>query len=84
MRELFVGIEAVNKFRHYLMRQKFIIRNNHEALKHLCQQTIHTPEQQRLLPKKLGYDFSVEYKLTRDIIVVDELSKSYFMGFPSL
>lgn len=35
VRELFVVIEAVGKFRHYLIGHKFIIRTDQEALKHL-------------------------------------------------
>lgn len=45
IRELYAVTEAVNKFRHYLIGQQFIIRTDQEALKHLCQQTIQTPEQ---------------------------------------
>lgn len=75
VRELFAVIDAVNKFRHYLVGHQFIIRTDQEALKHLCQQTIQTPEQQRWLPKLLGYDFSIEYKPGRNNIPADALSR---------
>lgn len=57
VREMFAVKETVSKFRHYLVGHKFIIRTDQEALKCMCQQTIHTPEQQKWLPKLLDYDF---------------------------
>lgn len=83
VRELFAVTEAVSKFRHYLVGHKFIIRTDQESLKHLCQQTIQTPEQQRWLPKLLGYDFSIEYKPGRDNIPADALSRCYLMALSS-
>lgn len=50
-RDLFAVTEAISKFGHYMVGQIFIIRADQEALKQLCQQTIHTLEQQRWLPK---------------------------------
>lgn len=58
------------------MGHKFIIRTEQESLKHLCQQTIQTLEQQRWLPKLLGYDFLIAYKPGKDNIATDALSRS--------
>lgn len=81
VRELFALTEAVGKFRYYLMGHKFIIRTDQEALKHLGQQTTQTPEQQRWLPKLLGYDCSIGYKPSKSNIAADALSMSFFSIF---
>lgn len=84
VRELYVVTESVNKFRHYLLGHPFTIKTDQEALKHLCQQTIQTPEQQRWLPKLLGYDFKIEYKLGKENIGADALSRSFFLDFSTI
>jgi len=53
VRELYAIIEAVAKFRHYLVGHYFIIRIDHRSLKHLIGQVIQTSEQESLLPKLL-------------------------------
>nr|GEY55683.1 hypothetical protein [Tanacetum cinerariifolium] len=63
VRELFAITEVVARFHHYLFGHYFIIRTNHHSLHHICDQTIQTPEQQALLPKLIGYNFRVEYKV---------------------
>lgn len=77
VRELFTVTETVGKFRHYLVGHKFIIKTYQEALKHLCQKAIQTLEQQRWLPKLLGYDFSIEYEPGKDNIIADALSMAF-------
>lgn len=77
VRELFAITEAVNKFRHYLFGQQFIIRIDQQALRHLCQQTIQTPKQQRWLPKLLGFDFVIEYKPGKENLAADALSRCF-------
>lgn len=47
----------------------------------LTDQAIQTPEQQKWLHKLLGYDFSIEYKPGKENIVVDYLSRSFFMAW---
>lgn len=58
VREIYAVTEAISKFKHDLVGQKFIIKTDQESLKHICQQTIQTPKQQRWLPKLFGYNFS--------------------------
>lgn len=84
VRELYVVTEAVNKFRHYLIGQQFIIKTDQEALKYLCSQTIQTPEKQRWLPKLLGYNFSIEYNPGRENILADALSRINCMALTSM
>lgn len=52
-------------------------------MKHLCQQTIQTLEQQRWIPKLLGYDFKIEYKPGKDNVVADALSKCFILQLSS-
>jgi len=44
------------------------------------EQAIHTPEQQAWLHKFLGYDFTIEYKPSKENQTADALSRSYFMA----
>lgn len=69
---------------HYLLGHKFIIHTDQEALKHLCSQTIQTPKQQRWLPKLLGYDFQIEYKLGKDNLGAEALSRSFYLALSSI
>jgi hypothetical protein len=62
--ELYAITEAIAKFRHYLLSQKFIIRTDQKSLKSLTEQTIQTPEQQKWLRKFFGFDFSIELERT--------------------
>ncbi|GKD65754.1 ty3-gypsy retrotransposon protein, partial [Tanacetum coccineum] len=77
VRELFAITEAVAKFRHYLFGHYFIIRTDHHSLRHICDQTIQTPEQQALLPKLIGYNFRVEYKAGTSNGGADGLSRCF-------
>ncbi|GJX02508.1 transposon ty3-I gag-pol polyprotein [Tanacetum coccineum] len=46
-KELFAIVEAVFKWRHYLLGRRFVIRTDHKSLKELMQQVIQTPVQHR-------------------------------------
>jgi len=56
------------------------IRTDQKRLKELLEQQLQTPKQQQWLPKFLGYDFTIQYKLGREIIPADALSRSCFMS----
>jgi hypothetical protein len=57
------------------MGHMFKIKTNKQALKHLLQQRIGTPAQQRWLSKLLGFDFEVKYKQGKENKAVDALSR---------
>lgn len=80
VREMYGITEAIAKFRHYLIGHKFVIRTDHQSIRHMSTQIIQTPEQQEWLPKLLGYDFTIEYKSGRTNQAADALSRSYFMA----
>lgn len=72
--------EAVAKFCHYLFEHYFIIRTDQKSLHHLTDQTIQTPEQEEWLLKLLGFRVSIEYKPGRTNVIVDALSRSFYMA----
>lgn len=80
VRELYAITEAVAKFRHYLVGHSFVIRTDQRNLKHLTDQVIQTPEQEALLPKLLGFNFSFEYKPGPTNQAADALSRSFHMA----
>ncbi|KAL0357392.1 UNVERIFIED_CONTAM: Retrovirus-related Pol polyprotein from transposon.6 [Sesamum calycinum] len=72
---LFAITGAVKKLRHYLLGHTFRIFTDHKSLKELVTQTIQTPEQQKWLTKLLGYSFEIHFKLGRENVVADALSR---------
>jgi len=78
-REFFAITEAIAKFRHYLFGHKFVIKTDQTSLRSLTDQVVHTPEQQNWLHKLIGYDFTIEYKPSKENVVADSLSRSFLM-----
>jgi hypothetical protein len=74
-KEMMALIAAVQKWRPYLLGQKFIIRTDQKSLRYLFEQTITTEAQQKWLVKLMGYDFSIEYKKGCDNSAADSLSR---------
>jgi len=73
-KELLSLVMAVQKWRHYLLGQSFVVRTDQQALKYLWEQRVGTPAQQKWVSKLLGYDFMVEYKRGRENKAGDALS----------
>jgi len=67
----------VEKFRHYLLGHKFIIRTDHKSLKELQALTIQMPKQKAWLAKLLGYDFSIEYRTEKENQGANDLSRAF-------
>ncbi|GJT60682.1 ty3-gypsy retrotransposon protein [Tanacetum coccineum] len=74
-KELFAIVEAVYKWRQYLLGRRFTIRTDHRSLKELMQQVIQTPLQQKYVRKLMGFDFTIEYKPGVTNQVADALSR---------
>ncbi|GJZ40818.1 ty3-gypsy retrotransposon protein [Tanacetum coccineum] len=73
-KELFAIVEAVYKWRHYLLGRHFTIRTNHRSLKEFLHQVNQMPLQQKYVRKLMGFDFATEYKPGVSNQVADALS----------
>ncbi|XP_072060384.1 uncharacterized protein [Arachis hypogaea] len=78
IRDFYAITEALAKFRPYLLGKRFILRTDHQSLKPLLEQDLHTPEQHKWLHKLLGFDFEIHYKAGTENIAADALSRSFF------
>ena len=74
-KELYAIVEAVQKWRQYLLGREFVIRSDQKNLKDLLQQIIQTPDQQFYARKLMGYKFRIEYKTGASNKVADALSR---------
>jgi hypothetical protein len=74
-KEYLAILMAVEKWRHYLEQEQFIIQTDHESLKYLLDQKIHTPIQKKGLTKLMGLRYKILYRKGRKNIVADALSR---------
>ncbi|XP_057786354.1 uncharacterized protein LOC131003815 [Salvia miltiorrhiza] len=74
-KELYAIVEAVQKWRQYLLGSEFVIRSDQKSLRELLQQVIQTPDQQLYIRKLMGYKFRIEYKSGATNKVADALSR---------
>lgn len=74
-RELHAIVEAIYKWRQYLLGRPFVIRTDHKSLRDLLQQVIHNPIQQYYTRKLLRFDFVIEYKAGKTNKAADVLSR---------
>uniref|UniRef100_A0A2N9J2Z8 Reverse transcriptase n=2 Tax=Fagus sylvatica TaxID=28930 RepID=A0A2N9J2Z8_FAGSY len=74
-KELLALVLSVKKWRPYLLDKAFVIKTDQQSLKHLLEQRVGTPMQQKWITKLLGYPFVVEYKKGKENVVADALSR---------
>ena len=74
-KELLAVVFAVQKWRHYLLPNHFIIKTDQKSLKYLLEQRLNTPIQQQWLPKLLEFDYEIQYSQGKENVVADALSR---------
>ena len=74
-RELMAVVKAVQKWRHYLLGNHFIIKTDQKSLKFLTEQRMIGEEQHKWISKLAGYDFEIQYKPGKENSAADALSR---------
>lgn len=74
-KEFLAVLQALDKWRGYLLDRHFVIKTDHFSLKYLLDQRITTPTQMKWLPKLIGYDYEILYKKGSENVVADALSR---------
>lgn len=77
IRELHAITTAIKRWGQYLLGHPFIILTDHCSLKELMSQAVQTPEQHVYLAKLIGYDYTIQYRLGKQNVVADALSRMH-------
>ena len=68
-------MHALAKFRKYLVGNKFVVKADHNSLRHFFTQKDLNERQKKWVRKIQSYDFYIEYVKGKNNIVVDALSR---------
>lgn len=68
-------LQALDKWRGYLLDRNFKIKTDHFRLKYLIDQSITTHTQLKWLPKLMGFDYEILYNKGKENVVADALSR---------
>lgn len=74
-RELMAIVLVIQRWHHYLLAWKFLVRTDLSSLKNPMEQTEILPQYQRWVTKLMGYDFDIEYKPGKFNKVANALSR---------
>lgn len=74
-KELMAVVHAVQAWHAYLAHRRFIIKTDQKSLKYMVEQKATTPFQHMWLSKLMGYDFEIQYKLGKENVAADALSR---------
>ena len=73
-KEMLAIMHALAKFRQYLVGGKFIVKTDHNSLRHFLTQKELNDRQQKWVSKVQSFDFDIEYKKGKMNVVADALS----------
>ena len=76
-KEAMAILEALRKWRHYLLGNTLVIKTDQRSLKYLTSQRLLEGIQHKLMIKLLEFDFSIEYKQGKENAVADALSRKF-------
>jgi hypothetical protein len=74
-KEAITILEALKKWRHYLLGTQLVIKSDYQSLKYMNEQRVTTGVQHKLLLKLLEFNYIIEYKKGQDNRVADALSR---------
>ncbi len=74
-REALAIVLACKQFNHYLWGTKFIIRTDHQPITTVFRQRTKSPRMNRWMLEMRDYRFKVEYKMGKNSVVADQLSR---------
>ncbi|CAM8902824.1 unnamed protein product [Rhodiola kirilowii] len=83
-RDLYAAVTAIVKWRQYLLGSRFTLITDHQPLRSILTQSLHTPDQQRLLIKLMGFEFDVVYRPGTENRPADALSRQAEGNFGSM
>lgn len=74
-KEALAILEALKKWRHYLIGNPLIIKTDQQSLRFMTTQRLSEGIQHKLLLKLLEFDYTIEYKKGKENIAADALSR---------
>ncbi|GJW78910.1 putative mitochondrial protein [Tanacetum coccineum] len=77
-KELIAIVVAIQKWKNYLLLKSFVIKTDHQALKHILEQKECNSTLQKWLSKLIGLQYSVLYQEGKENVVADALSRKDF------
>lgn len=73
-KEFLALIMAVERWRHYLQRNEFLIVTNHKSLAYLNEQNLHSEMQRKAMTRLMGLQFKIVYRQGKHNAAADALS----------
>lgn len=92
-KELYALVRAVATWRHYLWHREFVVKTDHDTLRHLRSQSKLGNIHAKWLEFLEKFSYMIQYKKGKENVVADALSRRYtllstlsckFIGFESL
>jgi hypothetical protein len=65
--EVLAILQAIKKWRHYILGNKLIIKTDQQSLRYMMTQRLTKGIQHKLLMKLMEFDYSIEYKKAKRI-----------------